>query len=61
MKTDHKTISENCELAKRTYSAPRLRDYGSVAELTLNGPYSGNDGNETCVGNGGGNENCVDS
>jgi len=43
---------------KKTYSSPRLSNYGSISELTLAGVFGGNDGNSKCTGNSGGNPEC---
>ena len=47
-------------MKKKRYAAPRLTDYGNVAELTMSGEFGGNDGNANCTGNAGGNPDCVE-
>ena len=37
--------------SKRSYSAPKLTDHGSLSKLTLGGHNIGNDGNTECNGN----------
>jgi hypothetical protein len=49
---------ETTRKSRREYAAPRLINYGSLADLTLSGAFVGNDGNTKCTGNAGGNPQC---
>jgi len=44
--------------SRTSYSTPSLTHFGRVADLTLSGPFYGNDGNTKCTGNAGGTEDC---
>ena len=48
MTSEKERLEKACELPKRPYTAPSLRDYGSVSKLTQGGGYVGNDGNTKC-------------
>ena len=45
MTGDVKTAKTSTPKLKKAYSSPVLKNYGSVADLTLGGPYRGSDGN----------------
>ena len=61
MKTTETKQPEPAVNAKLKYSAPQLRNYGALTELTQGGTFLGNDGNTECTGNSNSAENPCDS
>jgi hypothetical protein len=51
MKRGTERFDKTAKESKRSYSAPRLTDHGSLSKLTLGGSNLGNDGNTKCTGN----------
>ncbi len=53
MKKGTERFDKTAKESKKSYSAPRLTDHGSLSKLTLGGARIGNDGNTACSGDSG--------